>query len=91
MCIRLVMIASGIPVKFDDKHEPAFSGLRKKLGLKVENDSEESEQQAPAPIKVRPNIEIAREPAGFVASGRSFKMGCGMGGQKMIRGSRGGY
>lgn len=90
MCVRQIITAVGIPVTFDDRHEPAFSGLRKTLGLKIRNEEGQSEQKNPLPpaqaIKTDPRLLVARPTAGFMASGRSYKMGCGIGGRKLIRG-----
>lgn len=88
MCIRQIVTQSGIPVRFNDQHEPAFSGLRKTLGLQVEGRVAPLQQQTPTtPVrKPIPFLPIAHEGKSFVGSAQTIKMGSGSTGRKLIRG-----
>jgi hypothetical protein len=88
MCIRQILTQSGIPVKFNDQHEPAFSGLRKTLGLKVKGQEPPLQEQTSAASvrKPIPFLPRAREGKSFIGSAQTIKMGSGSTNRKLIRG-----
>lgn len=72
------------------KHQtPSTNALIKNaVGLTEELFPKPKRQEAVQKVKKHEIKPIATKPsAGPVNSGRSFKMGCGMGGRKLIRGS----
>ena len=84
MSVQTVLTPTGIPVRYNDRNEPLFSGLRRTLGLKVEGKEEVKESAVPVAEKLPRRIPIFQPPT--VAMGSVSRSGTGRGHRRLMRG-----